>query len=92
MNLNEVYSAKGEYTAKLMIDPQVSQELESVDVTIRNADGSPLGYSFKRWGTKLNLSFVIDDLTPDGVAVIDINLMGKRQKALHRRFCFWIVK
>ena len=91
VSLKEVYAQPGEYTAKIMIDPEVSPEIEDVTVTIRNADGSPLEHTYKRWGTKLNLCFLIDAKTPDGVATVDVQMVGKSHK-ISKRFCFWIVK
>lgn len=91
VNLADVYASQGTHDAKLMIDPRVSQEIESVDVTVRNSDGTPLEYTYKRWGTKLNISFVIDERTPDGVATIQVSLKGRRREGTER-FCFWIVK
>lgn len=91
ISLQEVYAAPGEYTAKIMIDPEVSPEIEDVAVTVCNADGSPFDYNYKRWGTKLNLSFTIDSKTPDGVATVDILMSGKSKK-FNKRFCFWVFK
>lgn len=91
VSLQEVYVATGEYTAKIMIDPEVSPEIEDVKVTVCNADGSPFDYSYRRWGTKLNLRFVIDEKTPDGVGTIDVQMVGKNRK-VSKRFCFWVFK
>lgn len=91
VSLREAYVEKGEYAAKIMIDPDLSPEIDVVEVGIWNADGSPLQYSYRRWGTKLNLSFVIDEKTPDGVVTIDVHMTGRGHK-INRRFCFWVVK
>lgn len=91
VSLHEVYAQPGEYTAKIMIDPDVSPEIDEVHVTIRNSDGSDLRHSYRRWGTKLNLSFLIDSETPDGVATVEVHMSGRGRK-INKRFCFWIVK
>jgi hypothetical protein len=91
VSLREVYAQPGEYTAKLMIDPEVSPGIEDVTLTVRNADGTPLRHSYRRWGTKLNLCFLIDSSTPDGVATVEVQMLGKSLK-INKRFCFWIVK
>lgn len=90
VSLMEVYTQPGEYTAKLMIDPEVSQAVDNVAVDIWNADGSPIKHTYKRWGTKLNLCFLIEDGTPDGVVTIDVHLNGRSHK-INKRFCFWVV-
>lgn len=91
VSLREAYVEPGEYEAKIMIDPEVSPEISEVEVGMWNSDGSPIKHTYKRWGTKLNLSFVIDSDTPDGVVTIDVRLSGKSHK-LNKRFCFWHVK
>lgn len=91
ISLREAYVQPGDYSAKLMIDPEVSPEIETVTLTVRNADGTPLKHDYRRWGTKLNLSFTIDSSTPDGVVTIDIHMAGRGRK-LDKRFSFWVVK
>lgn len=92
MTLREVYAHKGEYTAKLIIDPKESQDIDSVRVDMRNSDGHAMDFTAKRWGTKLTVSFVIDDQTPDGVAVIDVTLSGRDWPETRERFDLWIIK
>lgn len=91
VSLQDVYVQPGRYSAKLMIDPELSPEINDVDVSIRNADGSPFDFTYRRWGTKLNVTFLIDDGTPDGVATVDVSMTG-RSRNIQKRFCFWIVK
>lgn len=92
MNLQEVYAYPGEQAAKFIIDPSESSRIERVDVRMTNSDGKPMAFSFKRWGTKVNLSFMIDETTPDGVSIIDITLSGKSIGEIRERFDCWIVK
>lgn len=91
VSLKEVYVQPGEYRAKLMIDPEVSQQIETVEVGMWNADGTPVKHTAKRWGTKLNLCFEIDRDTPDGVVTLSVHMTGKSHK-LNKRFCFWVVQ
>lgn len=91
VNLREVYQLQGEFTVKMIIDPSLSQAIEGVEVDVRNSDGNKMQYSAKRWGTKLTVSFVIDDSTPDGVSVIDVT-MRRRGNQTRERFGFWVVK
>jgi hypothetical protein len=91
VNLREVYAQQGEYTIKMMIDGQTSAGLETIDVKMRNADGTDIPMEFRRWGTKLTLSFMVNDSVPDGVVVIDVAMVA-RGKELKERFSCWIVK
>lgn len=89
--LQELYREPGEYSAKFMLDPKRSQSIEDVRVTVRNSDGNDICKNFKRWGTKLTLSFVIDDRTPDGVVIVETR-MKLSGKELCERFSCWVVK
>lgn len=91
VTLREVYAEPGTFTAKMIIDPRVSNDIGSVDVTVSNADGRPMMLDSKRWGTKLTVTFKIDETTPDGVAIIDV-LMRKNDQPIRERLQFWVVK
>lgn len=92
MNLREVYAETGAMAAKFIIDPARSPEIDSVDVRMTNADGRPMRFEFKRWGTKLNVSFHIDETTPDGVSIVDVVMRGRGIDEIRERFDFWVVK
>ena len=92
ISLREVYAERGEQSAKFIIDPSLSLEIGSIDVRMLNADGHPMRFSFKRWGTKLNLSFHIDEDTPDGVSIIDVTMRGHSFRETRERFPIWIIK
>lgn len=92
VSLREVYHLQGEFSAKMIIDPAVSPTIEKVDVEIRNSDGKMMEFTARRWGTKLTVSFKIDQSTPDGVAVIDVLLRRKDGPPVKERLDFWIVK
>lgn len=91
INLREVYAQKGEYSVKMLIDTATSAKVDSVEIRLVNADGSPKPVEFRRWGTKLTLSFEIDDDFPDGVSYIDVRLRG-REFELGNRYRFWVFK
>ena len=91
-NLREVYAYPGEQAAKFMIDPSESPGIDQVEMRMTNSDGLPMDFSFKRWGTKLNLSFLIDERTPDGVAIVDVTLRGRSIGEVRERFDCWIIK
>ena len=92
VNLQEVYAQLGEQSTKFIIDPARSSEVEALDVRMTNSDGLPMRFSYKRWGTKLNLSFHIDESTPDGVSIIDVIMRGRSMGEVRERFDLWIIK
>jgi hypothetical protein len=92
VSLREVYAEQGEYSAKMIIDPGFSPSIEKVDVDVRNSDGRTMEFDYRRWGTKLTISFVIGPNTPDGVSVIDILLKRKDEPIIRERLDFWVVK
>ena len=92
VSLREVYHVPGEFSAKMIIDPAVSPLIEKVDVDVRNSDGRTMEFTARRWGTKLTVSFKIDQSTPDGVSVIDILLRKKDGEPVKERLDFWVIK
>lgn len=92
ISLRKVYAQPGEYTVKMIIDPALSQGIESVSVEVRNSDGGRMAFAAKRWGTKLTVSFTIDATTPDGVSIIDLTLLRPRADAVRERLSFWVIK
>lgn len=92
VSLREVYAEQGEYSAKMIIDPGFSPDIDKVDVDVRNSDGKTMEFTARRWGTKLTISFVIGPNTPDGVSVIDILMKRKDEPAIKERLDFWVVK
>jgi hypothetical protein len=92
VSLREVYHQQGEFSAKMIIDPVVSPNIERVDVDVRNSDGKTMKFVAKRWGTKLTMSFTVDGETPDGVSVIDIRLMTRDGSVVRERLDFWVIK
>ncbi len=82
----------GDYSVKMIIDPRESPAIETVDVEVRNSDGKPMDFSFRRWGTKLTVNFTIDEETPDGVSIIDVKLVGRDGSQTRERFDFWTIK
>lgn len=92
VTLREVYQLQGDFSAKMIIDPAVSPQIDKVEVDVRNSDGKTMEFVARRWGTKLTVSFKIDESTPDGVSVIDILLMRKDGSPVKERLDFWVVK
>lgn len=91
VSLCDVYAQLGEYSAKFLIDTKISLANDKISVAARNSDGAEMAIEFKRWGTKLIVEFVIDEKTPDGIAVIDI-MLSDGKKAIREKFDFWVIK
>lgn len=93
VSLREVYAHPGEHTVKVLIDPAQSPAIDQVSVELRNSDGRPMPFTFKRWGTKLTIGFKTDSETPDGVCVIDLTFRRYKSDWVGReRLSFWTVK
>lgn len=92
VSLREVYAQTGDYSAKMIIDPAMSANIDKVDVDVRNADGRSMEFTARRWGTKLTISFKIDGSTPDGVSVIDMVFRWRDRSPTKERLDFWVVK
>ena len=92
VNLRDVYAQMGEYTAKFIIEPRDSSKIDHLEVAMFNSDGVPMNYSFKRWGTKLNIAFSIDSQTPDGISIIDVAMRGRDIGEVRERFDLWVIK
>lgn len=90
--LKEVYQLPGNFLAKIIIDTESSLLLEKIDLDVRSSDGKKMKHSFKRWGTKVNIDFTIDDTTPDGMSIIDILIKLRGDDNLYKsRFHFWVI-
>ncbi len=88
VSLSEMYVEPGEYDAKFLIDTKRSQAIEIQECLVVDSDGKPMKFEYRRWGTKLHVSFTIDGKTPDGVCLIDFLIVGGR----HERFRIWSIK
>ena len=92
VNLREVYAEMGDQSIKFIINPSRSPSIDSIDARMTNSDGRPMSFSFKRWGTKLNVFFKIDCDTPDGVSIIDFTMNDRNSGEIRERFDLWIIK
>lgn len=91
VTLRDVYASTGEYSAKLLIRPNISIGIQEFSVTMKDSDGRQMPIEAKRWGTKLNLNFSITEHVPDGVAVIEVRLVGRDKTYVERVEC-WVIK
>lgn len=91
VDLKDIYAEQGEYSVKFLVDSEISQKLTSCDVLMFDCDGHKMPIEFRRWGTKVNVSFKIDQSVPDGAAIIEITMGGNDMK-IDARFRVWAVK
>lgn len=91
VDLKDIYSDKGVYSVKFLVDSSISQGLTSCDVTMFDCDGQLIKSEFRRWGTKVNVSFVVDSSVPDGAAIIEL-LMSGSSGTVNERFRAWVIK
>lgn len=90
ISLEDLYVHRGRYSAKMSIDPKQSTGMQEVQVVMKNADGATMACDYRRWGTKLTLSFELNESTPEGVVVIDV-LYRLKNESQSERFSFWVV-
>lgn len=91
VDLKDIYSDRGEYSVKFLVDSSMSQGLGSCVVEMYDCVGNRMRSEFKRWGTKVNVFFSVDDSVPDGAAIIELTMSGSAG-IVEERFRAWVVK
>ncbi len=86
--MQENYTELGEYRFKIVLNPRFYKNGHGVAVELKNSGGLPMSGDFQIWGRKVNMRFVVDASTPDGVAVARV-VQGDREIG---RLTFWIIK
>lgn len=87
-NVRETYHELGVFEFKVVLDPKRYPDPSEVWVKMVDSDGSPMDFSIRRWGTKLNVTFTVDDRVADGVASLRLGL-GEKQTEM---VTYWIIK
>ena len=59
--LAQTYPELGEYSFKVVLNPRLYKSGQDFDVCIVDSDRKPVKFELKRWGRKLNVTFVIDE-------------------------------
>lgn len=86
-NLKENYIGVGKHTFKVVISPKFKTG-QDFEVELVNSDRMKMKYAVNYWGRKLNVEFEVDNDTPDGLAVANVNRSGARVGT----FSMWIIK
>lgn len=93
VTLREIYPSVGDYNAKFLIKPSVAVTVTGYSVVMKDSDGRLIeSCNAKRWGTKLNIDFTIDENVPDGVAIVEITLKTGRDRTICEKFDLWVIK
>lgn len=92
-NIQRIYVGTGEHDVKVVLSADSFKNSHLSDLDLIDSDGRPMTFELARWGRKMNVRFVIDGSTADGVATIRLHLReseesDQRTWPVH----FWIVK
>jgi hypothetical protein len=85
--LAELYPELGTYSFKIVLNPRYFKSGQDFEVVMVDSDRKPMMLEVKNWGRKLNVTFIINENTPDGVSVATITRNGADIGRLH----FWTV-
>lgn len=86
--LDETYPELGSYSFKIVLNPRFFKAGHELDVVVVDSDRKPMKYDVKKWGRKLNVTFVIDQQVADGVAFASIVKGGQEVGRLN----WWVIK
>lgn len=90
--LRETYAELGKYEFRVVLDPKRYSDCHESSLTIVDSDGKPMVYDVRRWGRKLNCSFVVNDATADGVSSVNMELKSNDGSIEKFRLSMWIIK
>ncbi len=91
-NLRQTYHELGEYEFKVVLSPKFFKNSHSSEFSLVDSDGRKVPHIIKKWGRKVNCSFVIDEGVADGVAVVRLVCKDEKDQVDLCTFSFWIVK
>jgi len=86
--LHETYPELGRFAFKIVLNPRFFKSGQDFEISFVDSDRRPMAFDLKRWGRKLNVDFIINPGTADGVAVITI-LRGTIEVG---RLKMWVIK
>lgn len=90
--LREIYYELGKYEFKIVLDPKRFTDGHESMISFIDSDGNTMKHSVRKWGRKLNCTFIVDEDTPDGVSSIDMNLKPDIGQEMKKRLSIWIIK
>lgn len=90
--LRETYAELGEYEFRVVLDPRTYSDCHESNLSIVDSDGNRMVHTLRRWGRKMNCSFVVDEETADGVSSINLELKSNDGSINKSRLSMWIIK
>lgn len=90
--LRETYAELGEYEFRVVLDPKKYSDSHESTLSIVDSDGNRMPHNLRRWGRKMNCSFVVDEETADGVSSINLELKSNDGSVDKVRLSMWIIK
>lgn len=91
-DLKEMYTEKGEFSFKIVLNPNVYKNSHSCEFRMKDSDGNEMKFDLKKWGRKIMCSFVIDDGVPDGVSVVQGSVQRDDGSLGGFFLRFWVIK
>jgi hypothetical protein len=90
-NLRETYHELGKYDIKIVLNQDFFKSSHLSDISIWDSDRKLMNFDVKRWGRKINCSFVIDENVADGISTISMHLVGE-SNTFDELLQFWVIK
>jgi len=91
-DLRETYHELCEYSFKIVLNPKLFKNCHDVDVKILDANNDLMEVDVRRWGRKVNCTFVLNETIPDGVCVVRLRAAADSGKNVVEKFSFWVIK
>lgn len=91
-NLRETYAELGEYEFKVVLNERYFKNSHLSELVVMDSDGKPIAFDLKKWGRKMNCTFLVEENTADGVAVARLSLRDERGDIVPGHLTFWIIK
>ena len=92
-NLRETYAETGKFEFKVVLNPDVFKNGLESGVKLVDADRKDMPVEVKRWGRKINCTFVVSENVPDGVVTVWLNLKDEGSEKAHvGKASFWVIK
>lgn len=91
-DLKKIYHELGEFTFKLILDPDKFSISKILYASCRDSAGNEIDLDFKKWGRKVLCRFKIDENTPDGLMFFDIILEDKNKEEEKKQINWWVIK
>jgi hypothetical protein len=91
-DLRETYHEFGEYSFKIVLNPEMFRDSHDSVVSMVDASGRQMDFETKRWGRKINCSFVIDESVADGVSAVYLDLVNNKGEIVKEFLSYWVIK